>query len=115
MLLTRSLALMVLCTAQIGHAAFAATFISETPSDASQILEPVARKGTRAYAPDGAAMAAGTQPQTSSTNDALEQCMATWDAGTHITKSNWKTICIRQLKERDTMGAPYVGATKPAH
>ncbi len=114
---TRSLRLVVLCTAQIGHAAFAASFVPEMQPDAPQALEPVARKGTRTYMPDGSTTpvpADTSQAQAADTSEALEQCMATWDAGTHISKSNWRTICIRQLKDRDTTDAPDEGAAQPA-
>jgi hypothetical protein len=29
--------------------------------------------------------------------------MNTWDTGTHITKSKWREICQRQLKDREDM------------
>lgn len=102
--LIRSFTFVVLCAAQVGHAALAGSPIAETPPGATPIVEPAARKGTRAYTPDGTATALPTvTPETSAPagSDALAQCMDTWDAGTHITKSKWREICIRQLKDRD--------------
>ena len=49
--------LVMLCAAQAGDAAFAATAIAPLRSDVAPVVEPVARKGTRAYRPDGAAPA----------------------------------------------------------
>jgi hypothetical protein len=104
----RSLFILVCCTAPVGHAACAGFFVAETEPDALQILEPVARKGTRSYMSDSAATAAPADAQQAPaavSTDALDQCMATWDASTHISKSNWKDICKRQLKESDAMSA----------
>jgi len=103
---TRSLLLVILCTAQVGHAALAGPYVSLTRPDASPMLESVARKGTRAYTPDDATTAVpadAPQAETSNSDAALEQCMNTWDAGTHISKSKWREICQRQLKDRDDM------------
>ena len=106
---TRSLTLVVLCAAaQVGHAALAGSLIAETPPGVTPIVEPAARKGTRAYTPDGAETAVPAVPavtpqaKPAADTDALDQCMRTWDAGTHISKSKWREICIRQLKDRDT-------------
>ncbi len=66
------------------------------------LLQLVTRKGTRNYfLEDGTAPEAspvGSDP--ASEAKALEDCIAIWDAGTHITKSKWREICQRQLKER---------------
>lgn len=105
---TRSLLLVVLCAAQGGHVALAAPYVSQTGPGAFQIFESVARKGTRSYMLDGAAPTApadSSQEQDPGSSDALDQCMATWDAGTHISKSKWREICKRQLNDRDTMSA----------
>jgi hypothetical protein len=109
---TRPLTFVVLCAAaQVGHAALAGSLIAETPPGVTPIVEPAARKGTRAYTPDGTETAVPAVPAVPAVtpevaapaaNDALAQCMDTWDAGTHITKSKWREICIRQLKDRDT-------------
>jgi hypothetical protein len=67
-----------------------------------RIADPGVRKGTRAYRPDGtAATTSEPAPETTpsiSAKDKLDQCLDTWDAGTHITKSKWREICQRQLK-----------------
>ena len=96
--------LVVLCAAQAGDTALAAYVIPPPRSDVAPVVEPVARKGTRAYRPDGAtpAVPADTaQPNSPSGDDALAQCIATWDAGTHISPSKWREICKRQLNDRD--------------
>ena len=65
-----------------------------------------ARKGTRNYqASDAAAMAPGTTEQTTSKTSnsstrALDDCMAYWDAGTHMTKDEWRVSCERLISER---------------
>jgi hypothetical protein len=96
--------LVVLCAAQAGDAAFAATFFAPLRSDVAPVVEPVARKGTRAYKADEAAPAVpadATQAKSPRDDEALAQCIATWDAGTHISPSKWREICKRQLKDRD--------------
>lgn len=98
--------LVVLCAAQAGDAVFAAPVMAPAPAGVAPIIEPVQRKGTRAYKADGTqpAASADTAPAKSpSGDDALAQCIATWDAGTHITPSKWREICVRQLKDRDSM------------
>jgi hypothetical protein len=68
------------------------------------VWQPAARKGTRNYVPD--AGPAATPDTTAPAADpaahakALEDCIAIWDAKTHITKSKWREICERQIKER---------------
>jgi hypothetical protein len=97
--------LVVLCAAQAGGTALAA-YVLPPRSDVAPVVEPVARKGTRAYKPDGAAPALpadAAQTNSPSGDDALAQCIATWDAGTHISPSKWREICKRQLKDRDAM------------
>ena len=31
----------------------------------------------------------------------LDECMASWDEKTHITKSSWRLICQRQIKDSE--------------
>ena len=101
---TRSVTFVILCAAQVGQGALAARFVAAAPPDTRPAMEPVARKGTRAYtAGDTTATSPVEAPLTSPStkDDALAQCISTWDAGTHITKSKWREICVRQLKEND--------------
>jgi hypothetical protein len=100
----RLVTFIVLCAAQVGQAALAAPLVEAPPPDARPLIEPAARKGTRAYAPDGtetAIPAVSPEANAPAGSDALAQCMDTWDAGTHISKSKWREICVRQLKDRD--------------
>ena len=71
------------------------------------VVKTGGRKGTRVYAPDESAdykeLVEG-QEKATATHDAtsqekLDQCMASWDSGTHITKPNWRKICERQLSD----------------
>jgi hypothetical protein len=74
----------------------------------SLVVEAQARKGTRLYMQDqsvdygtlveGQEKATATR-DASSSQQKLDQCMASWDTGTHITKPNWRKICERQLSE----------------
>jgi hypothetical protein len=96
--------LVVLCAAQAGDTALAANVVPPPRPDVAPVVEPVARKGTRAYRPDGATPAVpadAAQANSTSGDDALAQCIATWDAGTHISPSKWREICKRQLNDRD--------------
>lgn len=96
--------LVVLCAAQAGDAAVAAYVIAPPRSGVVPVVEQIARKGTRAYKPDGATPALpadASQAKSPPGDDALAQCIATWDAGTHISPSNWREICKRQLNDRD--------------
>lgn len=108
MTIARSLPVLVLCAAQIGNAALAMPLASPERSDASLVIEvqdaAQGRKGTRTYVPEGGAVAVPSDTSKEvSTSEALEQCMNTWDAKTHITKSKWREICQRQLKDREDM------------
>ena len=76
------------------------------------VVKSEGRKGTRVYTPDesedykalveGQEKATATHDATS--QDKLEQCMASWDSGTHITKPNWRKICERQLSDALVFG-----------
>jgi hypothetical protein len=72
--------------------------------DSTQTAEP-GRKGTRAYRPGEDAAAATPSIPTNIKSDSisqeekLDQCMETWDKGTHIEKSKWREICRRQLND----------------
>jgi hypothetical protein len=71
-------------------------------------VQLVARKGTRNYVPgeDHALAVPSNEPKRPERNS-LEECMAIWDAGTHITKTKWREICKRQIKERaDAYSSP---------
>ena len=83
-------------------AASAAPLATDSPVDPLQLTEPSARKGTRSYRAGEATAADDTQTKTDGISDAekLSQCMDTWDTGTHITKSKWREICKRQLKDQ---------------
>ena len=81
--------------------AAAAPLPSKTASE--PIVRRVARKGTRNYPDDGEALTVPTTTPTgdaAADHDALKECMDIWDAATHITKSKWREICARQIKER---------------
>ncbi|MFN3624038.1 MAG: hypothetical protein ACK4TP_08250 [Hyphomicrobium sp.] len=104
MFATRTVLFSLACMLPFGAAGFAAPVVAEATVETAQLTEPAARKGTRNYRPGE-----DTAPPASTTNlksddlsqsEKLAQCMETWDTGTHITKSKWREICIRQLNER---------------
>ncbi len=90
-------------TASIGIAPAAAEpVLAKAVSE--PIVQRVARRGTRNYyADDGEALTVPATPTTDTaavSHDALKECMDVWDAATHITKSKWREICARQIRER---------------
>lgn len=101
----RTMLLALACTLPLGAASFAAPVVAEATIDQAQLAEPAARKGTRNYR-SGENEAPAPSATTTMKNDGLTdkdklaQCMETWDTGTHITKSKWREICIRQLNDR---------------
>jgi len=70
------------------------------------VIKTDGRRGTRLYRPDdsesydplveGEEKATATHEPTP--EERLEECMASWDEKTHITKSSWRLICQRQIK-----------------
>jgi hypothetical protein len=102
------------------HAAATSAVRSGMPA-----LHLAARKGTRNYRPGDAGTPSTTTPSTTTPStttsptpdkpaDAadtrtLEGCMATWDKGTHISKSRWREICMRNANDR---GQAEAGATR---
>ncbi len=103
-----------LVTLSLSVAIFTADGACALPSSQSSVAaEPsvrlIQRKGTRNYVPgEAGALTVPSDTQTGPERDSLEECMAIWDAGTHITKSKWREICKRQIKERAAVhsGAP---------
>jgi hypothetical protein len=93
--------MIALLAAPLGGSAFAAPLGADGP-DASTLVEPAQRKGTRNYRSDGTTATDTTTTTTAaSRSEKLSQCMDTWDKGTHITKSKWREICLRQLDARE--------------
>lgn len=81
-------------------------------------LHFAARKGTRNYRLDDAGTPGGgstttspsaDKPEAAAESGTLESCMATWDKGTHISKSRWREICLRNANDR---GATEAGAAR---
>ena len=68
----------------------------------SFVVKIEGRKGTRIYRPDVSEDDdASTEPQETAeqAKEKLDQCMASWDTQTHITKANWRKICERELSD----------------
>jgi len=71
------------------------------------VVKTEGRKGTRVYTPDDSvdygALVEGQEKATATTESTaqqkLDQCMASWDTKTHITKANWRKICERELSD----------------
>ncbi len=32
----------------------------------------------------------------------MKSCVAAWDAGTHMTKADWRRVCANTLSDRNT-------------
>ena len=98
-----SAALLALADQALALEASKATAIGSDPL----VIKIEGRKGTRIYTPDesevynalveGQEKAIATSGTTS--KEKLDQCMASWDTKTHITKANWRTICQRELSD----------------
>jgi len=73
------------------------------------VIEADGRRGTRLYRPDDSESydppVEGEEKPTATNEptaeDRLEECMASWDEKTHITKSSWRLICQRQIKDNE--------------
>ena len=73
------------------------------------VVKTEGRKGTRVYSQnqsvdygtlvEGQEKAAATATGDATSSQKLDQCMASWDTGTHITQANWRKICERQLAD----------------
>ena len=76
------------------------------PNGRSFVVKTEGRKGTRLYrtdVPDEGGDLSEAEEKTAATHEPtaeerLDQCMASWDEKTHITKSSWRLICQRQIK-----------------
>jgi hypothetical protein len=70
----------------------------------SPVVMVAGRQGTRNYRPDAAESSAQAQEnsaQLEETKTRLDQCMVSWDRGTHITQSSWRQICEREIKANE--------------
>ena len=73
------------------------------------VIKTDGRRGTRLYRPgdtesddplvEGEEKTTATHEPT--TEERLEECMASWDEKTHITRSGWRLICQRQIKDNE--------------
>jgi hypothetical protein len=95
--------LIAVLVVQAAPAARAAPDAGAVNSNVLPVVDAAGRKGTRNYTGDAttATQSDATETKPAVTAEALEQCMATWDTGTHITKAKWREICKRQLEDRD--------------
>jgi hypothetical protein len=79
------------------------TIIAKPASQGSMVT---GRPGTRNYEPDDVGAATLAKHDASSSAETpearqqrLEECMASWDKKTHITKDDWRKICVRELSD----------------
>ncbi len=76
-----------------------------TPSVNPLVVKLEGRKGTRLYRPDPDEAAAAAKWEAAhfdqTANKRLDNCMASWDAHTHIAKNNWRQICEREIKNNE--------------
>ena len=88
--------------AQAAPAAQSAGLIATNSSPLVVKIE--ARKGIRLYGPDvpdEGAMRGESLPSEQTAKEKIDQCMASWDTKTHITKSSWREICEREIKNNE--------------
>jgi hypothetical protein len=78
------------------------TIVAKRPS---LVVVITGRKGTRNYMPDADEISAEAKENATQSADTtkarLDQCMASWDRNTHITQSNWRQICEREIKANE--------------
>jgi hypothetical protein len=105
---------LVLTSIVIG--ALASTYavaVPVTPSPAQTVEMPLfhtvqatGRKGTRNYRPDGTLLpdAATDTPDADEPagNTDLESCMKLWDADTHMSKAEWRSSCLRTIRQKNS-------------
>jgi hypothetical protein len=84
-----------------------------TPSPVAEGFPPLVhsvqtgRKGTRNYRLDGGAPDVQMQDMTPRTaapsgEAELKACLDLWDPETHMSKGEWKSSCVRVLRQRST-------------
>jgi hypothetical protein len=75
------------------------TFLMIAAKRPSLVVIITGRKGTRNYMPDADEISVEVKKNAPQSAEArLDQCMASWDRNTHITQSNWRQICEREIK-----------------
>jgi hypothetical protein len=88
--------------------------LHQKQATATPLVHLAGRKGTRNYVPgESGALTVPSDTEAAPERDSLEECMAIWDAGTHITKRKWREICKRQLKERADLRSDALAQPKP--
>lgn len=71
-----------------------------TPNTQTQANSPNDQsRGTR----DQALTGGGSARREGASGHDMQTCMATWDKGTHITKTRWREICARTLKDQESV------------
>jgi hypothetical protein len=67
------------------------------------IVSVEGRKGTRLYRPDDDAvpMTEENEATEETPKQRIEACVASWDAQTHIPKTDWRKICEREIKSNE--------------
>jgi hypothetical protein len=67
-------------------------------------LAPIASAAEPSDTPDAASQPAAQERPYTHATESIEACMAKWDAGTHMSKEQWRETCQRIKEERE----PYV-------
>jgi hypothetical protein len=77
----------------------------DVPGDDDASTEPQEKAADRPDVPGDDD--ASTEPQEKAADPKqtakakLDECMASWDKGTHISQSGWRIICQRQIKDSE--------------
>jgi hypothetical protein len=67
-------------------------------------LTQIASAAEPSDTPDAASQSAAQDRSHTHATESIEACMAKWDAGTHMSKEQWRETCQRIKDERE----PYV-------
>jgi hypothetical protein len=78
------------------------TIVAKRPS---LVVMITGRKGTRNYMPDPDEISVEAKENTTQSGETtkarLDQCIESWDRHTHITQSDWRQICEREIKANE--------------
>jgi hypothetical protein len=66
---------------------------SQTTTSSPPVLKGWKDRGETPLTPSGAATSSGMTKQ-----QRLSQCLESWDAGTHMTKREWRRTCERPVR-----------------
>jgi hypothetical protein len=75
------------------------------PSTGTGVAAP-AQPQTQQLSPSSGGTSRTGENRVGAAGKNVEECMATWDAGTHMTKKEWRATCERSLSESPSLLIP---------